>query len=325
MIGKSNYGTKRADRHPDMPLNSTDEERQEAANGDLAQKIALEAAMATALRSLFAQIGTDLEAFFTRTGQTPDAAVYSPELQGILQRQFRRTGRTFSGQIIEFLRTSDEDDPTRIILTQLADENGMTFDELVDDMEQETILRQQAFQQENIPISVDQITDTTQRDLDSAIILGTLLLAERGVTNPTRTQVAKAAKSEFKRITRSRPETISTTETQKAAEGTKQIDNDVFFANRNRGFAAPLQQREVWVTRGDEKVRPAHVEADNTEKTPAGFFIVGGERLRFPGDTELGASPGNTINCRCASVLVIDDRGTPTIVGGITTEGAQAA
>ena len=142
---------------------------------------------------------------------------------------------------------------------------------------------------------------------------GTILLLDQGISSPTRTQVAKAAKQSFGRKSASRPETIAMTVTQKAAEGVKQIDNDVFFANRNRGTAPPLQKKEAWITRGDEKVRAAHVAADNTFKNQNGVFIVDGEQLKFPGDTSLGASAGNVINCRCAAVLVIDDRNTPLI------------
>lgn len=294
-----------------MPLNATDAERQATANADLAAKIRLEPPMERELRSWFAQISKDLEAFYATTGQVPDAELYMPELIGILNRQYRRVDNEFSGSITEFLREAEEDDPTVIIMTGFASDNGMTFDELVTTMENSITVQEQEFFATNIAQDAANITRTTQKDLDASIIFGTLFLIDQGIMNPTRPQVAKQSSKEFKRMSRSRPSTISTTVTQKAAEGVKQIENDVFFANRNRGIAIPLSKQEFWITRGDEVVRPAHVAADNQEKNLNGVFVVGGEQLKFPGDTSLGASAANTIRCRCSAVLVIDDTKTP--------------
>jgi len=200
-----------------------------------------------------------------------------------------------------------------MILTGFAADNGMSFDELVTTMENQVTVQEQEFFVANATQDAANITRTTQRDLDSSIIFGTLALIDRGIPNPTRSQVAKQSRKEFKRMSKSRPATISTTVTQKAAEGVKQIENDVFFGNRNRGAAVPLRKLEFWITRGDEKVRPAHIAADDQEKGLDGVFTVGGEQLRFPGDTSLGATPKNVINCRCSAVLVIDDSDTPSI------------
>jgi len=190
---------------------------------------------------------------------------------------------------------------------------GMTFNELVANMDNETVVRTREFTTTNIVEDNNNITDTTQKDLDTAIVFGTLALLDQGISSPTRTQVSKAARKAFLRSSRSRPQTIATTVTQKGSEGVKQIENDVFFENRNRGFGVPLQKEEFWITRGDEKVRATHVAADNTKKNANGVCIVGGEQLRFPGDTSLGASAAVTINCRCAAVLSIDDSDTPLI------------
>lgn len=296
-----------------MPLNATDAERQATANADLAAKIRLEPPMERELRSWFTQISKDLEAFYATTGQVPDAEIYLPELMGILNRQYRRVDSEFSGSITDFLREADEDDPTVMILTGFAADNGMSFAELVDTMENQVTVAEQEFFVTNATQDAANITSTTQKDLDVSIIFGTLFLIDQGIPNPSRNQVAKQSRKEFTRMSRSRPATIATTVTQKAAEGVKQIENDVFFANRNRGAAIPLRKQEFWITRGDEVVREAHVIADNQEKNLNGVFVVGGEQLKFPGDTSLGASAKNVINCRCSSVLVIDDSQTPII------------
>jgi len=52
-----------------------------------------------------------------------------------------------------------------------------------------------------------------------------------------------------------------------------------------------------WVSREDVKVRPAHSIAHNQIKSIREPFIVGGERLMYPGDPS--ASARNNANCRC--------------------------
>lgn len=54
-----------------------------------------------------------------------------------------------------------------------------------------------------------------------------------------------------------------------------------------------------WVSQSDEKVRAAHLDANGQEVPIDEPFVVDGEELMYPGDTSLGASAGNVINCRC--------------------------
>lgn len=65
----------------------------------------------------------------------------------------------------------------------------------------------------------------------------------------------------------------------------------------NRG-----KTRKVWVTEGDERVRPTHVEVDGTDIPITDLFQVGNSLLMFPGDISNGAEPQETSNCRCRSV-----------------------
>lgn len=59
---------------------------------------------------------------------------------------------------------------------------------------------------------------------------------------------------------------------------------------------------KTWVTVGDTKVRDAHMRANGQTVEVTQPFQVGGELLKYPGDTSLGASFANIINCRCVSV-----------------------
>jgi hypothetical protein len=71
---------------------------------------------------------------------------------------------------------------------------------------------------------------------------------------------------------------------------------------KHRLMASVTLDVKVWGTMGDDKVRPAHEDADGQEQPLDQPFIVDGEMLMYPGDTDLGASAGNVCNCRCSSV-----------------------
>lgn len=67
-----------------------------------------------------------------------------------------------------------------------------------------------------------------------------------------------------------------------------------------RGDPAPFK---YWISTMDQRTRPAHREADGQRTLLTEPFIVGGARLRFPGDP---MGPANlTIQCRCAVIPVI--------------------
>ena len=67
--------------------------------------------------------------------------------------------------------------------------------------------------------------------------------------------------------------------------------------------------RKVWVSAADERVRPEHVAANGQVVGYDEEFLVGGERLRYPGDRERG-SAWNTIQCRCVVNYIDEGVGT---------------
>jgi predicted ABC-type ATPase len=69
-----------------------------------------------------------------------------------------------------------------------------------------------------------------------------------------------------------------------------------------------------WRSMGDSLVRRPpksvfynHLRADSGQVPTNKPFIVSGEALMFPGDTSLGATPGNVINCRCSSMVDVEE------------------
>lgn len=91
----------------------------------------------------------------------------------------------------------------------------------------------------------------------------------------------------------SRAATIARTESHRAANVT----------GYQTAKATGLEMLKVWVPSGGGRTRDAHRQAGIRYKDGIGlddFFIVDGERMRYPSDPSGSAS--NTINCRCALV-----------------------
>jgi len=65
--------------------------------------------------------------------------------------------------------------------------------------------------------------------------------------------------------------------------------------------AIPFEQVKIWLPRIDGKERPEHGAMLNKKPVPKKQpFIVGGESMMYPGDSSLGASASNLVNCRCS-------------------------
>lgn len=60
-----------------------------------------------------------------------------------------------------------------------------------------------------------------------------------------------------------------------------------------------IKVRKRWVATKDLRTRYNHAAADGQVVDYDKPYIVGGEKLMFPGDGSMGASAGNLYNCRC--------------------------
>lgn len=74
---------------------------------------------------------------------------------------------------------------------------------------------------------------------------------------------------------------------------------------------AGVEQSEVireWDASGDSKTRPDHAAMDGAtvSGTEAPFVLPDGSRMMFPGDSSLGASAGQIVNCRCRPRIKVD-------------------
>lgn len=63
--------------------------------------------------------------------------------------------------------------------------------------------------------------------------------------------------------------------------------------------------KKRWIAAHDSRTRDAHIEADGQTADNDKPFVVGGEKLMFPGDKSMGASGWNLYNCRCTRATEI--------------------
>lgn len=119
---------------------------------------------------------------------------------------------------------------------------------------------------------------------------------------PNLAEAASIAAAALIRNLIARSQSIAATETQTAAEATKLTAADVLLGRQpsiQGGTAAETEITKDWWSVGDSRVRAAHLIADGQRVKVSAPFVVEGQKLMYPGDTSLGASPSNTINCRC--------------------------
>jgi HK97 family phage portal protein len=96
-------------------------------------------------------------------------------------------------------------------------------------------------------------------------------------------------------------ETIARTETVGASN----------FGNQEAALQAGIQTKS-WISSRDERVRDEHTEIDDrttAEPIPVTmpFRLADGSELQYPGDSSLGADPGQIINCRCTTLYFFED------------------
>lgn len=117
-------------------------------------------------------------------------------------------------------------------------------------------------------------------------------IVENGVSEGlSEKDIAKQIKAVAPNKSASRAQTIARTETHRAANAT----------GLETAKQVGVEMMKVWVPSGGGRTRDSHRRAgdDYSDGIPIDdVFIVGGERLRYPGDPS--GSAEETINCRCA-------------------------
>jgi len=129
---------------------------------------------------------------------------------------------------------------------------------------------------------VQQISDTTRNALR-------ILLADLQGQGLGMEEIARRVSRQMPEIHRLRAVVIARTE----------IINASNAASAAGASTLGMEVRKEWISVSDSRTRGHHVEADGQTVAQDQPFIVQGERLMWPGDTQFGASAENVIQCRC--------------------------
>jgi len=293
---------------------STVEERQALAEEDLAKKLKLEKPLAIKTRELLRNLFRDLALTYGATGAVFDAGTYKDDFEGILLPAYRRAEKEFGTvQSRELLaaKPGKEASFLRRIFELLAFNRSISVDDRIAEYHHKRDKRLRAFTDSEVPKRAGFITETNQKEIDRAIAVA-VREASESLVPVSRVAIGARAGQVFRDSSLYRGQLIATTEIQNAAEGAKDIEADTLdeairpLADDSR--VSELDRVKEWHTQGDEKVRPSHILADLQRRPFEAAFSVQGERLMYPGDTSLGATLGNTINCRCSAIYFIDGK-----------------
>lgn len=113
-------------------------------------------------------------------------------------------------------------------------------------------------------------------------------------------EMASELEDELEGLTESRALTIARTEVVSGSNYATQAAAEKHSADTG------VSMVKEWIATLDSRVRRPpesiynHREPDEQTVPMDSFFVVSGEKMQFPGDVTMGASPGNTINCRCS-------------------------
>ena len=125
--------------------------------------------------------------------------------------------------------------------------------------------------------------DAIARNISKRVITGYTVIDSDGVSRVVPS------------ISRMRGALIARTETHGAAN----------YAMHETAKQTGLVLVKEWVAAEDERTRPEHADANGQTVAMDEPFMVGGERLMYPGDSS--GSAWNTINCRCVSIQRVLD------------------
>jgi hypothetical protein len=274
-------------------MNTT--EKNNRAKRNLTLKLALEKTFTRELVSYFENIRKDVVSFYTATGLLINADIYQKQTEGMLERHYKRVIKNFINEGRYSYRKSLEVKGIEYKQEQEdKDEKIKATSVLIALAFVETILQKRALQL--IETTSDNIKDTVKRATEKA--------GESG------TKINEEFNKGLNRTFKGRQAMIALTETQFMAERAKNIEASVISRNGNVDpssindgiVVGKPDVKKEWAAVLDEKTRLSHALADGQVKGMNDPYIVNGEYLMYPGDTSMGASLENIINCRCSSL-----------------------
>jgi hypothetical protein len=266
----------------------TESNIQERVATELAFKLRLERPLAVKMRQLFRQMAKDFRAVYSATGQALDASEYESDIVGILRPVYRKAAAEVGSTTRDNIKAVYHEYETK----QAEVDNAI-----------------RSFVQSAPEERAAVITETNQKQINESIVAAITAAALAGET-PTNESIARDASREFLEDAIPRGDMIAMTEVLNAVEGSKFIELETLVsvgAAVATGVALTQVIDREWVAVLDNSTRDTHVQADG-QRRGLQPFDVGNSRLRFPGDTSLGADVKEIINCRCGAFAVVKDQ-----------------
>jgi hypothetical protein len=266
-------------------------------------KVGLEKTMRRDLKSYFAKQRRRI-----RSGEEPET------IQPVLQKHYERIVRKLIHRNVKEEVRIDEG--IRIFLENRA--NGRS--NIIDKTTQEDY--EDAIKEAKEVLAEEGNAAPTEREL---MITASGIFYRKGrgrITGIANTETQSTTEGLRRQITvkaHDELEDVMLTRDKERAEEIYKISGDYttykFKENIETGEVATLAAilalaRKEWQTMGDILVRRPpkssfnHVAANGQRVGIMEPFIVSGQLLMYPGDSSLGASKGNVINCRCLSLYL---------------------
>lgn len=261
--------------------------RQQRAAQDLKEKLRLEESFSLELVRVFNRMADEYSREIEASGVAPSFDNWEAFFEEILGSHYQATADVFAHRIQDQIEIEITEDESDLIASALS-----------------VYFLNQSIQ------SAREINATNQRQAQEAIRRARVQeradFEETGQPYDLPT-LAAVSTNIFRTLIFGRVTGIATTETQNAAEAPKMVEADV-ISYRRPTINDPVPSSTVeqlgdktWTAILDDVTRETHVKADGQTVKFNGFFIVGGHRMRFPGDKS-EAPIEEWINCRCCSI-----------------------
>lgn len=261
----------------------------------LAKKMRLEDKLKPKLRKFFSQISEDVRTVWVATGSIPNLRSFNLELVAILRTHYRLVAKAFKNTTRDSLKSA-----LPFLERKQEEEEELVSENINRDIL--TVINERSQQQS------DFILMTTEQNLQNIATKVITAASLAGLVLPPAESGAQIQEA-FEANADSRVDTISITETQGISETVKLLEA--------AGVAALLtgtqKMFKTWNTVLDEKTRLSHVQADRQRVRADQPFRVQGQLLRVPGDTSLGATLDNIINCRCSAIFNVAGQESPPL------------
>lgn len=262
-------------------LNINRDNRKKVAAKDLSIKLSLEAALYRQIQPIFSSYSDQYRSLLESHSIIPPIDDLQKQFETTLSNHYSRVADKFS--------------------TRIASELGIpdNHDDILKQIQQQTGTHHASRSQQSASI----IAQTTQDDASRALVETQQQASDQGKFL-SKKELAAAAALRLRQLSVGRLNTIAATETQNPAEQAKQTEFESLSDFQYQGIHERTKQKE-WVAILDNVTRADHAEADGQIVVFDEPYIVGGQKLMFPGDMSLGATIDNVINCRCSSVPII--------------------